>query len=183
MPVRIYDIAKRLGIESKEVLAKAKALGISAAKVPSSSLDKITAEYLEEQLGGRKPVAVAQPPPAPAPPEPILIVSAPPDTPTLAAPALPADTNLQVDATGPIAEAPEAPPLAATAVEAKAASASAAAAIVDFFIFCVFLLLLACSRHFCRLRTRPETSQALGRRRPGLGRSACGRSTADRWAI
>jgi len=24
MPVRIYDIAKRLGIESKEVLAKAK---------------------------------------------------------------------------------------------------------------------------------------------------------------
>ena len=46
MPVRIYDIAKRLGIESKEVLAKAKALGISAAKVPSSSLDKITAEYL-----------------------------------------------------------------------------------------------------------------------------------------
>src|SRR5438552_7452271 len=120
MPVRIYDIAKKLGIESKEVLAKAKALGISGAKVPSSSLDKITAEYLEEQLGGRKPVAVAQPPPAPAPPEPILIVSAPPDTPTLAAPALPADTNLQVDATGPIAEAPEAPPLAATAVEAKA---------------------------------------------------------------
>ena len=44
MPVRIYDIAKRLGIESKEVLAKARALGITAAKVPSSSLDKITAE-------------------------------------------------------------------------------------------------------------------------------------------
>src|SRR2546427_9338286 len=102
MPVRIYDIAKKLGIESKQVLAKAKALGISGAKVPSSSLDKITAEYLEEQLGGRKAVAVAEPPPAP---EPILIVSAPPETPTLAAPALPADTNLKVDAAAPIAEA------------------------------------------------------------------------------
>ena len=88
MPVRIYDIAKKLGIESKEVLAKAKALGIAGAKVPSSSLDKITAEYLEEQLGGRKPVAFAELPPAPAPPEPILIVSAPPETPTPAAPAL-----------------------------------------------------------------------------------------------
>ena len=35
MPVRIYDIAKELGIESKEVLVQAKALGITAAKVPS----------------------------------------------------------------------------------------------------------------------------------------------------
>ena len=54
MPVRIYDIAKKLGIESKEVLAKAKELGIAAAQVASSSLDKITAEYLEEQLGGSR---------------------------------------------------------------------------------------------------------------------------------
>ena len=38
MPVRIYDIAKKLGIESKEVLVKAKELGITTAKVPSSSL-------------------------------------------------------------------------------------------------------------------------------------------------
>jgi translation initiation factor IF-2 len=60
MPVRIYDIAKKLGIESKEVLAKAKELGIAAAKVPSSSLDKITAEYLEGHL---KPAA----PPVPLP--------------------------------------------------------------------------------------------------------------------
>src|SRR3954467_7258278 len=86
MPVRIYDIAKKLGLESKEVIAKAKALGITAAKVPSSSLDKITAEYLEEQLGG-KPAAVAEapapvhvsapvmitaPPPPPAPPMPVV---------------------------------------------------------------------------------------------------------------
>ena len=50
MPVRIYDISKKLGLENKDVLAKAKELGIAAARVASSSLDKITAEYLEEQI-------------------------------------------------------------------------------------------------------------------------------------
>src|SRR2546428_14133720 len=79
MPVRIYDIAKKLGIESKEVIAKAKELGIAGAKVPSSSVDKITAEYLEVQLGGAKPLAVAEAPPAP---EPVVIVSAPPEPPS-----------------------------------------------------------------------------------------------------
>jgi translation initiation factor IF-2 len=79
MPVRIYDIAKKLGIENKEVLSKAKELGITAAKVPSSSLDKITAEYLEEQLGGAKPPPVETAPPPP--PTPIRIVSEPPPPP------------------------------------------------------------------------------------------------------
>src|SRR5260221_11476893 len=50
MPVRIYDISKKLGLENKEVLSKAKELGIADARVASSSLDKITAEYLEQQL-------------------------------------------------------------------------------------------------------------------------------------
>ncbi|MDB6039572.1 MAG: Translation initiation factor, partial [Verrucomicrobiales bacterium] len=73
MPVRIYDIAKKLGLESKEVLAKAKELGITAAKVPSSSLDKITAEYLEEQFGTPRVAA-----PAPVPAEPIVVIKAQP---------------------------------------------------------------------------------------------------------
>src|SRR5436853_4688204 len=77
MPVRIYDIAKKLGLESKEVIAKAEALGISAAKVPSSSLGKITAEYLEEQLGG-KPAAAPEPAPAPRQ-EPVVIKAPPPE--------------------------------------------------------------------------------------------------------
>src|SRR3954471_5193852 len=77
MPVRIYDLAKRLGIESKEVLAKAKALGITAAKVPSSSLDKITAEYLENEMGGARPAPAPAQVPAP-PPEPVLIIAPPP---------------------------------------------------------------------------------------------------------
>jgi translation initiation factor IF-2 len=83
MPVRIYEIAKKLGIENKEVLAKAKELGI-AAKVASSSLDKITAEYLEEKLGGvKKPEPISAPEPAPAPvaPAPIKIISQPVEVP------------------------------------------------------------------------------------------------------
>src|ERR1051326_4331866 len=80
MPVRIYDISKKLGLENKEVLAKAKELGIAAARVASSSLDKITAEYLEQQLVQDHP-NLASPPavPAPAAPvhQPIMLVTAP----------------------------------------------------------------------------------------------------------
>jgi hypothetical protein len=50
MPIRIWDISKKLGIEIRQVLAKAKSLGIAAARVPSSSLDKISAEFLIEEL-------------------------------------------------------------------------------------------------------------------------------------
>ena len=65
MPVRIYDISKKLGLDNKQVLAKAKALGFTAARVASSSLDKITAEYLEEQILLEHPELVAPPPPPP----------------------------------------------------------------------------------------------------------------------
>lgn len=77
MPVRIYDIAKQAGITSKEVLAKAKDLGITQARVASSSLDKITAEFLVEQLAPSKPEAPRVEPVAPEPEKPIVIVSAP----------------------------------------------------------------------------------------------------------
>jgi translation initiation factor IF-2 len=81
MPVRIYDISKQLGLENKEVLSKAKELGIAAAKVPSSSLDKITAEYLIHELTGGKGVATATAPAPPAEPEKIILVTAPPPKP------------------------------------------------------------------------------------------------------
>jgi translation initiation factor IF-2 len=77
MPVRIYDLAKKLGIESKDVLAKAKDLGIAQAKVPSSSLDKITAEFLEQQLAVLYPQS--------APPTPATAAIAIPETPPAAA--------------------------------------------------------------------------------------------------
>jgi translation initiation factor IF-2 len=102
MPVRIYDIAKKLGIESKQVLAIAKDLGIKEAKVPSSSLDKITAEFLEEKLGPLKP---AEPPPVIEAPAPVVIIKAPEpelpppgqelaSAPVAAKPAVPAPTEL-----------------------------------------------------------------------------------------
>ena len=72
MPVRIYEIAKKVGIPSKEVLAKAKELGITNAKVASSTLDKITAEYLEGKIAGTQEPA---PEPAPVAVEPVIITA------------------------------------------------------------------------------------------------------------
>ena len=85
MPVRIYDISKKLGLENKQVLSKAKELGI-AARVASSSLDKITAEYLEQQLILAHPnlatplPSSVSPPAPPAPTEPIRVVTGEPQT-------------------------------------------------------------------------------------------------------
>jgi translation initiation factor IF-2 len=107
MPVRIYDISKKLGLENKIILAKAKSLGIAAARVPSSSLDKISAEYLEEQLCIDHPELAAKlappPPPAPkaAPSEPIVVIKTP----------LPEPPKPEVkEEPPPVIEAPKPPP-------------------------------------------------------------------------
>src|SRR5882757_4634953 len=89
MPVRIYDISKKLGLENKDIISKAKALGIAAAKVASSSLDKISAEWLEEELIKAYPEVAARlaPKAAPEPPKPapveekIVLITAPPPEP------------------------------------------------------------------------------------------------------
>ncbi len=94
MPVRIYDISKKLGLENKEIIAKAKALGIAAAKVASSSLDKISAEWLEEELIKSYPEVAARlaPKAAPEPPKPppveekIVLITAPPEPEPIAEP-------------------------------------------------------------------------------------------------
>src|SRR5436190_5094725 len=135
MPVRIYDIAKKLGLESKEVIARAKALGITAAKVPSSSLDKITAEYLEEQLGG-KPVAAA-PAPAPAASASPVMITAPPPPPAPLVPVVEATVEAvappEEEISAPVAPVvhreeviEEAPVAEREVVEAKAPEASVA---------------------------------------------------------
>src|SRR5437867_12418217 len=49
MPVRIYEMSKKLGLENRDILALAEELGISEAKVASSCLDKVTAARLEEE--------------------------------------------------------------------------------------------------------------------------------------
>ena len=95
MPVRVYDIAKKLGLENKEILAKAKEMGIAAAKVPSSSLDKISAEWLEEEIIKTNPAVAARMVPKPAEEkpkpvveEPILVIHALPPPPVAPSPAL-----------------------------------------------------------------------------------------------
>ena len=123
MPVRIYEIAKKLGIESKEVLLKAKELGIAEARVPSSSLDKITAEFLEEKIGGlKKTVEAPVPPPAP----PVVVVAVQPPPPPPVVEAEPVVESEPTTETEPAAESPA--PSAATdpSVEAIATPAPAA---------------------------------------------------------
>jgi translation initiation factor IF-2 len=123
MPVRIYDIAKKLGLESKDILVKAKEMGIAAAKVPSSSLDKISAEWLEEEIVRSSPALTAKfapksaeelPKPAPVE-EKIVIISAPPPPPVVVAkieisPAPIVETPAPVSAEIPKPVAPPAPP-------------------------------------------------------------------------
>ena len=81
MPVRIYDIAKKLGITNKEVLSKAKEIGIANARVASSTLDKITAEYLEQQISGALKTETVEPAAETPADQGIVIVTAPEEKP------------------------------------------------------------------------------------------------------
>jgi len=129
MPVRIYDIAKKVGLPSKEVLARAKELGIPAARVPSSTLDKITAEYLLEQLGYKpEPVAPPAPPaeaPSPAPTE--ATAPAPPaeaaaPTPVAPAPEVATPPPAEISPPAPAEVTPLVPPPVPTETAAPAAT-------------------------------------------------------------
>ena len=89
MPRRIYDISKKLGLDNKVIIAKAKSLNITTAKVASSSIDNISADYLEEELIKDHPEAAARfapkpveekPRPAPVE-EKIVLITAPPPEP------------------------------------------------------------------------------------------------------
>ena len=68
MSVRIYMLARKLGIPNKELLAKARELGIDV-KSHSSSVDEETAHLLEQELGAppAKEEAVAEPEAEPPP--------------------------------------------------------------------------------------------------------------------
>ena len=115
MPVRIYDISKKLGLENKTILAKAKALGIAAAKVPSSSLDKISAQFLEEELFKENPDLAAKfaPPPAAEKPKPapveekIVLITAPPPPPPEPTPEPAVVETMTATAPPPVVEPPK----------------------------------------------------------------------------
>lgn len=101
MPVRIHEISKQTGVPSKEVIAKARELGITTAKTASSTIDKITAEYLIQQLGG-----VKQPPVEPAPAQqPTTETPAPQPTPVLITPEQSQPTTAEPVET-PVSETP-----------------------------------------------------------------------------
>jgi translation initiation factor IF-2 len=121
MPVRIYEIAKELGVENKVVLAKAKDLHITAAKVPSSSLDKITGEFLRDELKKElDALGAAAPAPepaqtAPAPTEEPKIVFVRPTPPPEPAPESEPTREFEpAPAPGPEAAAVEPPPVVET---------------------------------------------------------------------
>jgi translation initiation factor IF-2 len=139
MPVRIYDIAKKFGLESKEILTKAKSLGIAAAKVPSSSLDKISAEWLEGEILKDRPDIVARmaappvlEPPRPAPVEEkiVIIKAAPPEPPPVVhlEPVMaeaPVASPAPVTALAPAEVPPAQPPVESTAPAAAPVEAPA----------------------------------------------------------
>ncbi len=118
MPVRIYDISKKLGLENKVILAKAKVMGIAAAKVPSSSLDKITAEDLENHLLADHPELAAKfaAPPvveAPKPPpveEKVIFITAPPPPPESPKPEVIEEPPKVESTPPPVVEPPKPPP-------------------------------------------------------------------------
>ena len=59
MPVRIYDISKKLGLENKEVLSKAKQLGLVAARVGKLVLDWLSSRWVRWVQVGAAVVIVA----------------------------------------------------------------------------------------------------------------------------
>ena len=63
--VRVYELAKELGIESKEAVAKLKELG-EFVKSASSSIEAPAAKKLREAVAAEKPAAPAEPSPAAA---------------------------------------------------------------------------------------------------------------------
>ena len=56
--VRVYELAKELGIESKEAVAKLKELG-EFVKSASSSIEAPAAKKLREAVAAEKPAAAA----------------------------------------------------------------------------------------------------------------------------
>jgi translation initiation factor IF-2 len=85
--VRVYELARDLGVDSKELLQQAQDLGIDV-KTASSGLDEESAELLRMALAGEpEPAPAAEPEPAPEPePEREPVKPAAPATPKPAPP-------------------------------------------------------------------------------------------------
>ncbi len=83
MSIRIHELARKIGMDNKELLALLKQRKFDVKSV-SSTVDNISAEALEAEFAGKFPGAEpAVPAPAPAPPRPQPHV---PEKPPVAAP-------------------------------------------------------------------------------------------------
>jgi translation initiation factor IF-2 len=75
MSIRIHELAKKLSMENKDLMALLKERGYPAKSV-SSTVDKITAEALEQEMAAKKPaaapVAVVPAPEAPVAPAAVI---------------------------------------------------------------------------------------------------------------
>ncbi|MBI5687374.1 MAG: translation initiation factor IF-2 [Verrucomicrobia bacterium] len=123
MGIRVYDISKKYGVENALLIEKLHALGYKQIKQPSATIDKITAEYLIQELALKEVVHAPPPPPAPEPAPP------PPPPPSPAAEPAPVPmAKTQAPVAAPAAPAappapvvPVAPPVVAKAPTTPAA--------------------------------------------------------------
>lgn len=125
---RVHELAKELGVTSKEVLARLSEQG-EFVKSASSTVEAPVARRLRESFGGGKPAAKAEPA-APAPAKapaatPAPAKSAPSEAAPAVKPAAPAAAKPAAPAAPP-APAAETPPPAAAASAAPAPAAPAA---------------------------------------------------------
>ena len=117
--MRVNELAKQLGVGSKECIAELHAMGVEA-KSHSSSVDEAVAQKLIAQHGGAKPAVAPAPAPAaakPAAPAPTPPKAAPVATPAAAKPAPVAAPKAAAPA------APTPPPVAAKPAAAAPLSA------------------------------------------------------------
>ncbi|ORV39746.1 translation initiation factor IF-2 [Mycolicibacter engbaekii] len=122
---RVHELAKELGVTSKEVLARLSEQG-EFVKSASSTVEAPVARRLRESFGGGKPAPKAEAPAAPAAPK--AAAPAPAATPGPAKPAAPAATG-NGEAPKPAAPAPAKPaaPAAPAAPVAETPPPAAAA--------------------------------------------------------
>ncbi|HWA24062.1 MAG TPA: translation initiation factor IF-2 [Lacunisphaera sp.] len=114
MSIRIHELAKKLSMDNKDLMALLKERGYPAKSV-SSTVDKITAEALEQELAAKKPA----PAPAAAPaPVTVPAAPAPAETSSIRLPA-----GVFVKSTQDIAREKEEAAKAAAAARAAAAPA------------------------------------------------------------
>ena len=129
MSIRVHELAKHCGISGKEMMEKLIAMKYPVKSV-SSTVDKITAESIEQEFGYTPPPpAPPAPPPAPTPPPapaPIPVAAPPPPKPVVTAPP-PAPKpepvqHISVPAPAPVPAKPVTPPPAPVPVAPKKAA-------------------------------------------------------------